>query len=188
MSVLAGGTGRAKGSSRWRLLFAVGVVAAAVLAAALVGGSSAAAGTASPIQAQVLRADGKIGEPVRDGKFEFTVRSVKCGVSQVGEEPLTQTAQGQFCLVTMTVKNIGDKPQTFSDSDQKGFGADGKEFKTDTTAGLYANNNADVFLNDINPGNQVTGVVVYDIPQNGKLAKLELHDSPFSGGATVQLP
>jgi hypothetical protein len=26
-----------------------------------------------------------------------------------------------------------------------------------------------------------------DIPQNGKLAKLELHDSPFSGGATVQV-
>jgi Domain of unknown function (DUF4352) len=178
---------RAERSRRWRLVFAVGVVAAAVLASVLVGGASAGASSAPFVPSQVQRADGKIGEPVRDGKFEFTVRSVKCGVSQVGEEPLTQTAQGQFCLVTMTVKNIGDKPQTFSDSDQKGFGADGKEFKTDTTAGLYANNNADVFLNDINPGNQVTGVIVYDIPQNGKLAKLELHDSPFSSGATVQL-
>jgi hypothetical protein len=138
-------------------------------------------------QTQVQRADGKIGEPVRDGKFEFTVHSVKCGVSQVGEEPLTKQAQGQFCLVTVTVKNIGDKPQLMSDSDQKGFGPDGKQFQADTAAGLYANNNADVFLNEINPGNQVTGVLVYDIPQDGKLAKLQLHDSPFSGGVTVQV-
>jgi Domain of unknown function (DUF4352) len=187
MSVLAGGTGRAKGSSRRQLVFAVVVLAAAVLASVLGGGASAVASSAPFVPSQVQRADGKIGEPVRDGKFEFTVRSVKCGVSQVGEEPLTKPAQGQFCLVTVTVKNIGDRSQTLSDSDQKGIGADGKQFQTDTTAGLYANSNADVFLNDINPGNQVTGVLVYDIPKDGKLAKLELHDSPFSGGATVQV-
>lgn len=47
--------------------------------------------------------------------------------------------------------------------------------------------NADTLLNDINPGNQVTGVVVFDIPKNVKLTRLELHDSPFSGGVPVSL-
>jgi hypothetical protein len=30
--------------------------------------------------------------------------------------------------------------------------------------------------------------VVFDIPTNAKIAKLQLHDSAFSGGATVTVP
>jgi hypothetical protein len=129
----------------------------------------------------------KIGDPARDGKFEFTVQKIKCGVSKVGPDVLAEKAQGQFCLITIKVKNIGKEAQIFSDSAQKGFAADGTEYSTDSGAGLAANENADAFLNEINPGNQVTGVLVFDIPKNVKLAKLELHDSPFSGGVTVQL-
>ncbi|MFI7519884.1 DUF4352 domain-containing protein [Micromonospora globbae] len=129
----------------------------------------------------------KIGQPARDGKFEFTVKSSKCGVSKVGTDLLGAKAQGQFCLITINVKNIGKESQMFDGSSQKAYSADGTEYSADGEAALYANKNADTFLNDINPGNQVTGVVVFDIPKNVKLAKLELHDSPFSGGVTVAL-
>ena len=128
----------------------------------------------------------KVGQPARDGKFEFTVKAPRCGVKKVGSDLLGAKAQGQFCLVTVQVKNIGDEPQTFSDSSQKAFGAD-VEYSTDTTAGLYANEDTSTFLNEINPGNKVTGVLVFDIPAKAKLTKLELHDSPFSGGVTVTL-
>ncbi|MEU6024834.1 DUF4352 domain-containing protein [Micromonospora sp. NPDC048871] len=129
----------------------------------------------------------KIGDPARDGKFEFTVKSAKCGVRKVGSDLLGATAQGQFCLVTLKVKNIGKESQMFDGSSQKAYSADGTEYSADGAAGLYANENAETFLNDINPGNQVTGVVVFDIPKKVKLTKLELHDSPFSGGVTVAL-
>jgi hypothetical protein len=129
----------------------------------------------------------KIGDPVRDGKFEFTVTKVKCGVAKVGSDLINEKAQGQFCLVTVTVKNIGKEPQHFSDSNQKGYAADGTEFSTDSGAGLLANEDANTIFNEINPGNQVTGVLVFDIPKGAKLAKLELHDSAFSGGVTVEL-
>ncbi|RQX00066.1 DUF4352 domain-containing protein [Micromonospora inaquosa] len=129
----------------------------------------------------------KVGEPARDGKFEFTVKSSKCGVAKVGSVPLGQKAQGQFCLVTLNVKNIGKEAQMFDGSSQKAYAADGTEYSADTGAAIYANKNAETFLNDINPGNQVTGVVVFDIPKNVKLAKLELHDSMFSGGVDVAL-
>ncbi|WP_422741619.1 DUF4352 domain-containing protein [Micromonospora sp. WMMD754] len=129
----------------------------------------------------------KIGQPARDGKFEFTVKSAKCGVSKVGTSMLGAKAQGQFCLVTVNVKNIGKESQMFDGSSQKAYGANGTEYSADGSAALYANKNAETFLNDINPGNQVTGVVVFDVPKNVKLAKLELHDSPFSGGVTVSL-
>ncbi|GIF48213.1 uncharacterized protein DUF4352 [Asanoa ferruginea] len=129
----------------------------------------------------------KIGEPARDGKFEFTVKASKCGVKKVGTSLLGAEAQGQFCLVTVNVKNIGKESQMFDGSSQKAYAANGTEYSADSEAALYANKNADTFLNDINPGNQVTGVVVFDIPKNVKVSKLELHDSPFSGGVTVSL-
>lgn len=129
----------------------------------------------------------KIGQPARDGKFEFTVKSSKCGVAKVGDSVLGEKAQGQFCLITINVKNIGKESQMFDGSSQKAYAADGTEYSSDTGAAIYANKNAETFLNEINPGNQVTGVVVFDIPKNVKLTKLELHDSPFSGGVTVAL-
>lgn len=129
----------------------------------------------------------KIGDPVRDGKFEFTVQKVKCGVTKVGTSMLGEKAQGQFCLVTVKVKNIGKEPQALADSAQKAFAADGTEYSTDSAAGLYANKDQDTLFNEINPGNQVTGVLVFDIPKNVKLTKLELHDSLFSGGIDVRL-
>ncbi|MGC4850896.1 DUF4352 domain-containing protein [Micromonospora sp. DT15] len=129
----------------------------------------------------------KIGQPARDGKFEFTVKSSKCGVAKIGSDMLGQKAQGQFCLVTVNVKNIGKEAQMFDGSSQKAYAADGTEYSADTGAAIYANKNAETFLNDINPGNQVNGVVVFDIPKNVKLTKLELHDSMFSGGVTVAL-
>ncbi|MFB9547363.1 DUF4352 domain-containing protein, partial [Micromonospora sagamiensis] len=95
--------------------------------------------------------------------------------------------QGQFCLITVNVKNIGKEAQMFDGSSQKAYAADGTEYSADSGAAMYANKNAETFLNDINPGNQVTGVVVFDIPKNVKLTKLELHDSPFSGGVDVTL-
>lgn len=75
----------------------------------------------------------------------------------------------------------------FSDGSQKAYDAAGTEYSTDSTAGIYANEDAATLFNEINPGNQVAGVLVFDIPKKVKLSKLELHDSPFSGGVTVAL-
>jgi hypothetical protein len=127
-----------------------------------------------------------IGQAVRDGQFEFTVTKVQCGVPKVGDSIMEKKAQGQYCLITVTVKNIGKEPRTLSDSSQRAFDAAGREFSTDE-AGMYVPNNDTVFINNINPGNSVTGVLVFDVPKDGKLVKLELHDSPLSGGIEVSL-
>jgi hypothetical protein len=128
-----------------------------------------------------------VGDPVRDGKFEFVVHGVKCGSTRVGNEFMNEQAQGVFCRVTVTVKNIGKEAQTFSGASQKAFDAKGTEFSNDTAAEIYANEGSNTFLQDINPGNQVKGVLIFDVPKGTKLTKLELHDSMFSGGVTVNL-
>ncbi len=43
------------------------------------------------------------------------------------------------------------------------------------------------FYEPINPGNSLTGTVVFDVPVDAVPASLELHDSAFSGGVTVAL-
>ncbi|NED61053.1 DUF4352 domain-containing protein, partial [Streptomyces sp. SID10244] len=103
------------------------------------GGGGAATAThaaANPPAAEPAdRAIAAMNSPVRDGKFEFVVTGVQPGLDSVGDNPyLTEKAQGQFVVVTMSVKNIGDKPQGFSPSDQKLFDAQGRSFESDTTA------------------------------------------------------
>ncbi|MFF2453387.1 DUF4352 domain-containing protein [Isoptericola sp. NPDC058082] len=125
-----------------------------------------------------------VGDKVRDGKFEFTVTKLEDGVQEVGDEFLGETAQGQFVLVHMTVENIGDEAQYFDGSSQSLVDTKGRTHSADSEAGIYLDE-SNSFLNEINPGNKVDGVVVFDIPQNATPATLELHDSMFSGGVEV---
>ncbi|MFG3410294.1 DUF4352 domain-containing protein [Streptomyces sp. NPDC048142] len=127
-----------------------------------------------------------IGDPVRDGKFEFTVTRLQPGLPRIGSTDFGSEAQGQFILVHMTVKNIGSESQTFNGSDQKLFDAKDREYSADSGAAIYLDE-SESFLNSINPGNSVAGIVVFDVPKDVTPVKLEVHDSIFSGGATINL-
>ncbi|MFC7276769.1 DUF4352 domain-containing protein [Paractinoplanes rhizophilus] len=128
-----------------------------------------------------------LNQPARDGKFEFTVTRVKCGATKVGSSLLGEKAQGQYCLITLRVKNIGKEAQAFADSAQKAYDAKKVEYSADSGAGIYVNEDNQVLFQDINPGNAVTGTLVFDVPKGTKLTSLELHDSVFSGGVAVKL-
>lgn len=127
-----------------------------------------------------------IGATAADGKFEFVVTQVDHGVARVGNDMIGQDAQGQYVLVHVTVTNIGDEAQYFDGSSQKATDTEGRSHSADIAAAVYLGD-TNSFLNQINPGNQVEGVVVFDIPADATLAEIELHDSPFSGGVTVGL-
>lgn len=132
----------------------------------------------------------KVGEAVRDGKFEFVVQGVECGKKEVVSpetDALRKTAQGEYCLMSLSVKNIGNEQQYFSESDQKLLNAEGQQFSPDSTATLYNSNNSDVFLAQINPGNSVQGVLVFDVPAGAKITAAQMHDSAFSGGVKINL-
>lgn len=133
-------------------------------------------------------APAQLNTPVRDGKFEFVVTSVQPGLTEIGDNPyLAKHAQGQFVVVAMSVKNIGDKPQSFSPSAQKLFDADGRSFESDTMAQIALGDSDVPVYDNINPGNTVEVKVVYDMPPDAVPTSIELHDSVFSGGAKVSL-
>lgn len=153
---------------------------------AATSGATTKATTGATSEAAKKNTTPGLNTPVRDGKFEFTVTKVQTGVKSVGDQYLGQQAQGQYVLITVTVKNIGDKPQTMFDSNQELTDAQGRTFSPDSTAAIYMKNN-DIWMKEINPGNQMSGTLVYDMPAGAKPASIELHDSMFSGGTKVSL-
>jgi hypothetical protein len=167
-----------------------GAVAAVVLlviiiaVAAAVGNKSSGSGgsgTNSGGSGGGQPAAATIGTPVRDGKFQFTVTSVT-HAKHVGGQFGT-TAQGRFTILHVTVKNIGGEAQNMDASNQYVYDKNGKQYSASSEASSQS-----FFLTDINPGNQVTGRIAFDLPKGVKAVKAELHDSPFSDGVTVTLP
>lgn len=191
--------------ARHKVLTTIGVlVLLGIIVSAANGGSGTAdtpaaapaapAASASTDQATVTAADQAappadtvgIGTAVADGKFEFTVTQLEPGGTHIGPEGYGADAQGQFVLVHLTVRNIGNEAQYFDGSSQTLVDSQGRKFSADSSAAIYLDQ-SNSFLNQINPGNQVEGVVVFDIPADATLVSITLHDSMFSGGVDVQL-
>lgn len=131
----------------------------------------------------------KIGQAVRDGKFEFTVTGFSCGQTSVGtNQYLTKQAQGQFCMLNLTIKNTGDQAQSLFSGNQKLLN-NGTQYSADDQATMYAepSGTSTTWFNDINPGNSVSGTIVFDVPKGVTPTQAELHDSSFSGGVKVNL-
>lgn len=129
---------------------------------------------------------GKMNTPATDGKFEFTVTKMRCGVKQVGGE-YGEKAQGEFCLISVNVKNVGTSAELFNDSSQQALDAAGNTYSVDSGAAVYANGDSSTFLEDINPGNTVKGFLVFDVPDGTKLESVVLHESMYTAGIKVPL-
>lgn len=172
-------------------LFGAIVVLGAVGAAVGGGANAPASAPAETPSAAVNPAKKKpvngVGHEYRDGKFAFTVTKIKKGVRRVGDQYFGRTAQGQFVLVYVAVDNIGNEARTFDSGSQKLKDMKGREFSADGEATIAMGDESKAFLEDINPGNGVHGILVFDVPKGIELKSLELHDSPFSGGVTVPL-
>lgn len=148
--------------------------------------SSSSSSSSSQTKTQEIA---KIGSTAVDGKFTFTVKGITCGKTSVGtNQYLTKDAQGQFCLLDITVKNTGDESQSLLSSNQKLFNTDGKQYSADDTATMYASSDGTgSWYNNINPGNSVEGTIVFDIPKDQTPVTAELHDSALSSGVKVSL-
>lgn len=126
-----------------------------------------------------------VGDTVRAGDLELTVDKVACGKKRVGNEYLGQTAQGQFCILTVDLSNSGDGPLTISDSDFSLYDSRGRKFAADTEAMITNDESSDIWLEEINPGNTVSGALIFDIPRGADASRLELSSSDLFGEPAV---
>jgi eukaryotic-like serine/threonine-protein kinase len=121
---------------------------------------------------------------VRDGKLEFVVSSVSCGHDTVGEPPLRFASSGQFCLVRLQVRNIGNESWALP-LNQFLIDSAGDRGSIDVRAGVAVSSQR--LLQQFEPGQRVSGTVVFNLPRSARPARLELHDSLFSGGTELRV-
>lgn len=175
-----------------RFILPLALVLLVAIFAATSGGDDA--GTASSTSqsganngAQAAK-DPVVGDKVRDGKFEFVVTKVerpgKTLPTAFGTE---EKAQGEFIIVRVDVTNIGNEAQTLDTTGQVLFNDKGQEFKP--SSAIFSIKDSDkFFLEQINPGNKVTGApLLFDVAPGTKITSIELHDSMFSDGVKVKL-
>jgi hypothetical protein len=127
----------------------------------------------------------QLGTPVRDGNLEFVVSSVRCGVPQVGSGLVKRTASGQYCLADVRATNVKDDARTLYEPFQKLIDSAGHKHSADITMRVVFRDQT--IWDKIEPGQQVRGTMVFDIPKNVSATVLELHDGIASGGVTVRI-
>lgn len=167
----------------------IGFLAAALLLAAITAVLTQGLRSDDAPQTTIsIAADAALGEPVREGTFEFTVTGWECGIKQVGTEVISATPRGQYCKVLLTVTNIGDQPKAFLDGNQHAYNEAGEKYRADTGAGLYLPDRDKGWLvDDIKAGTSVSGGILFDLPEGETIAIVELHESAFSPGVKVDV-
>ena len=147
-------------ASRWR-----SAVAVITVAASITGCHASRNGTTS------------LNDEVRDGDFAFTVTAINLGVPETGN----RTAQGVFVVVHLMVRNISGGPRSVHCQNQVLKDFAGKKYDNAVNIG----NRDD--LTTIEPGRRVHVTCAFDVPTGALPSTLQVHDAPYSRGATVAL-
>ncbi|GAA3738658.1 DUF4352 domain-containing protein [Salinactinospora qingdaonensis] len=111
-----------------------------------------------------------MGEAGTVGDWTVTVTGIET-TATYGDEFSEETAQGEFKVVSLTVRNTGDEATSFDFSAVKLLDADGKEYSSQTTLG-----ESELFLEQINPGNEVSGEVPVDVPEGTEITSVLIED------------
>lgn len=156
-------------------------VAAGLLTACMPTTSSSSSASASEKPAAATAAAG-IGTPVSDGKLQFVVTNVDR--SAIAGDPtnefMQEQAKGEFVNVHLRITNTGNEARSFSATNQKLI-VNGNKYDAASILGVPGDGD------NINPGLSVESVASFDVPPGAEPDAIELHDSMFSGGATVNL-
>jgi hypothetical protein len=172
--------------------FAAGATIALLTSPGLRGavGISPSQGPSSPVASPTPTQSPSpgIGDPVRDTTIQFRVTAVTCGHSTVGEGVLTRRADGQYCVASFELSNVGGVLAILNVTDQFLVTGTGSRHRGDPQATAAANGLLFVLPLPVAAGDSANGKIVFDIPQDAVLTALELHDSAHSDGAVITVP
>lgn len=126
-----------------------------------------------------------LNEAGTTGSLEVTVTSVE-STSSYGSDYSEETPTGVYQVVALEVKNTGNESSMFDDSSVKLVDESGAQH---STASETMTSNQDMFLENINPGNSISGEAVFDVPEDATVDEIEVTPSgfDFSEPLTVQV-
>ncbi|GHC69823.1 hypothetical protein GCM10007079_00720 [Nocardiopsis terrae] len=123
-----------------------------------------------------------IGDRVEVGGLAFTVTGVEDGLTEASGALDTYTAEGQYVAVSVTVENTGNEPTYFENTAQKLYDAEGREFGHDSDATIALDEGP--MLGELNPAQSGDFTVVFDIPADAEVDRIEVSDDMFEDGGT----
>ena len=131
-----------------------------------------------------------LGQPARDGPLTFVVTKFECPGKELNEGGLRRTALGRFCILHLRAMNSGNRPASFTLPDQVLLDRQKRRFAPDAAAtSLFRRSSSQEPLlpvQQLNPGAEVTTLLVYDVPEGVTPELAELH-AGRSLGVTVRL-
>ena len=123
-----------------------------------------------------------------DGDLSFTVQGVKTA-NTVGSY-ISKTAQGQFYIVTVQIKNNGSDTKLIDSSQFQIVDGQGRTFdrSIDGQSALsIQQGHVDLFLQQVQPSLSYIGDIVFDLPKDASGFKLVVKGSLFSRGQQIDL-
>ncbi|HEX6970294.1 MAG TPA: hypothetical protein VF174_15985 [Micromonosporaceae bacterium] len=122
-------------------------------------------------------ATGRMGTPMRDSAFEFTVYRLACAPDEQGGR--------RRCVADIGLRNVSDKSQPWYAGMQRLYLAGGEWVVADDAATRAANGNQDIFAHPIPAGGRLLAPLVFNVPAEADPARIELRSAVFSAGVAV---
>jgi hypothetical protein len=122
---------------------------------------------------------------VSSGDFKWTFKSIKCGLKKVGGSYLNSTADGQYCILYASAKNVTKKSHYLNDSDVNLVDAGGNEFESNSGLSMYLD--CVFFLDKVSAGNTKNGCLIFDVNKTSKIKKIVISGGWFSDDVVVKL-
>ncbi|WP_412734549.1 DUF4352 domain-containing protein [Krasilnikovia sp. MM14-A1259] len=131
-----------------------------------------------------------VGTAARVESFDATVRSVDCTKQTITQpddpatsydDSETEKAKGKFCVVSFSVKNVGEKTDTYRTWSLEATSPTERRLDRNSTAERYVNKGKDALSEPIDPGKTVDQLLVFDVPADTSLAYLQIADGTFNG-------
>jgi hypothetical protein len=158
-------------------LFALGIIGSAING----GGSNTANKTVgdNSIKAESEQQVYKIGDSVMIGKFTYKAGKSEEAAS-VGQSYASRQADGIYKIIPIILRNDDTQPRIADSNMFHLIDNQGRTFNHSveaSTAFSIAHGTEDFFLKTANPGIEITGVLIFDIPKDAKGLKLEVSGS-----------
>jgi hypothetical protein len=118
---------------------------------------------------------GRLGTPVRDAAFEFTVYRLAC----------SPDGASQRCVANVGLQNVSNASQPWYAGMQRAYLSSGTWVTGDDTATRAVNGNQDIFAHPIPPGGRLLAPLVFTIPGDTTLSRIELRSAVFSAGVSI---
>ncbi|MDP8937889.1 MAG: DUF4352 domain-containing protein [Actinomycetota bacterium] len=120
-----------------------------------------------------------LGEPGREGPLTFTATGFECGAVGADGAVRGRVPQGRFCTLAVRVQNTGTQPETFLAGSQFLVDAESRRYRPDDDPELASK--------VVNPGNELTATLLFDVPPAVTPDEAELHRSERSQGVRMLL-